>query len=198
MLIIINSTLFFRIVIILRTLIRGIIGINQTRLRKILAYSSINHISWIIATLIFFKTLWLIYFLIYRIISLNLILIFNNFNIFYFKQIFNYLKSPLLKLFFILNFFSLGGLPPFLGFFPKWLTIQYIIINNLIITSFLIILITLITLFFYIRLTFSALTLKTSYQKFKINKIPNLYYTLRFNLITIFSLIFVTLIINLN
>nr|YP_009185957.1 NADH dehydrogenase subunit 2 [Sciodrepoides watsoni]ALO70910.1 NADH deshydrogenase subunit 2 [Sciodrepoides watsoni] len=198
MLIITNSTLFMTIIIITSTMISGIMGMNQTSIRKILAYSSINHISWMIATLMFFKTLWLIYFTIYSIISMNLILIFNKFNIFYFKQIFNFIKSPLMKLFFTLNFFSLGGLPPFLGFFPKWLTIQFMINNNLMITAFFMILMTLLTLFFYIRITFTALTFKISNQKFKINENINLFYIWSSNFMTIFSLILITLMINLT
>nr|ALO70729.1 NADH deshydrogenase subunit 2 [Nargus velox] len=197
-LIIINSTLFFSIIIIMGMMISGLMGMNQTSIRKILAYSSINHISWMISTLIFFKTLWLIYFTVYTIISLNLIIIFNKFKIFYFKQIMNFINNPMIKLFFMLNFLSLGGLPPFLGFFPKWLTIQFLILNNYLIVTFMMIILTLLTLFFYLRFTFSALIMFTPSQKFKFNIKFNLFSIFLFNLITISSLILITLLVNLT
>lgn len=163
-LLIYNASLnyFIITIIILRILIRGIMGLNQISLRKILAFSSINHIGWIIPAIILSLYIWLIYFLIYTLISLNLILLFYYLNSFYLKQItLNLNFNFLLKLIFIINIFSLGGLPPFLGFFPKWLVVNSLINENFNILALLIILLTLITLFYYIRLTYHSLTLKT-------------------------------------
>lgn len=154
----IKITLFFLCIIIFSSILGRILGLNQIRLRKILTYSSINHISWIIARIINYQTIWLIYFLVYSIINLNIILIFNNQNIFYLKQLFNNLNTrKIFKFLFILNFLSLGGLPPFLGFLPKWLVINNLIQNNFYLLRILIIIFTLITLFFYLRITFSTL-----------------------------------------
>nr|YP_009995272.1 NADH dehydrogenase subunit 2 [Ochthebius quadricollis]QNP09662.1 NADH dehydrogenase subunit 2 [Ochthebius quadricollis] len=153
-----NMTMFFSIIIIFSMMISGILGINQTSMRKILAYSSINHIGWMISSMMFMETIWMIYFITYSIISINIIMIFKKFNLFYMKQIFTMLNNNnMLKMFFIMNFLSLGGLPPFLGFLPKWLTIQLLIENNMIMITTIMVIMTLFTLYFYMRITFSTL-----------------------------------------
>lgn len=161
-LLIYNSYLrnFFIFIIICCILIRAFIGLNQVRLRKILTYSSINHIGWILPAILTSLSVWMFYFFIYSLITINLILIFNLFKIFYVKQIVSLISNnSLIKLFFRINLFSLGGLPPFLGFYPKWLVINILINHNFFILTFLIIILTLFTLFYYIRLTYNSLTL---------------------------------------
>lgn len=99
-------------IIAISLLTRTIIGFNQTRLRKIIAFSSINHIAWIIAAIMVSRSVWLIYFTIYTIINLNIIIIFKKSNSYYINQINNSInKNKLIKLSFIINFLSLGGSP---------------------------------------------------------------------------------------
>lgn len=163
-------SIFLIIVVILNILIRSLIGLNQLRLRKILVFSSINHIGWILIAINFSLNIWIIYFFIYSIITINLILIFNYFNIFFIKQIIiQFSNNLVLKLFFYLNFFSLGGLPPFLGFFPKWLVINQLIENNFIILTLLIIILTLFTLYYYIRLIYRRISLSNEIILIKLN-----------------------------
>nr|QAY82016.1 NADH dehydrogenase subunit 2 [Omophoita sp. REN-2018] len=154
-----NMKWFISFIIIISSIVGGLLGLNQISLRKIMAYSSINHMAWMLSSMMNFKMIWLIYFIIYSIMSLNIILIFKKLNIFFLKQLFlmiNYSKP--LKILLIMNFFSLGGLPPFIGFFPKWLTIYNLIESNFYMLSFILIIFTLITLFFYIRICFTSLT----------------------------------------
>nr|ARH53961.1 NADH dehydrogenase subunit 2 [Orsodacne cerasi] len=158
-----TMTFFLSCIIIISSLISGILGLNQVSLRKILAYSSINHISWMLASMLQNNSILFVYFCIYSIISINIVMIFYNLNIFHMKQLFNCLNfNKNLKFFFILNFLSLGGLPPFLGFFPKWLTVNSLIQNNFIFISLMLIVFTLITLFFYMRITFSTMVINTN------------------------------------
>nr|QWB85794.1 NADH dehydrogenase subunit 2 [Arhopalus rusticus] len=191
-----QMTLYFICIIIFSSLISGILGLNQISLRKILAYSSINHISWMIASMLNSQLIWLIYFLIYSIITLNIVLMFNIFNIFYLKQLFNILNfNKNLKFLFILNFLSLGGLPPFLGFFPKWLTINNLIQNNFYSISILLIVFTLITLFFYLRITFTTLLINTNESLIYLSKkIP--FYIYFFNFVSLVGLLGCNLIFN--
>nr|AXS65270.1 NADH dehydrogenase subunit 2 [Cerambycidae sp. 6 KM-2017] len=154
---------FIIIIIIISTSLSGIMGINQTSLRKILAYSSINHISWMLASILNNQVIWSFYFIIYSIITINIILILKKTSCYFINQLNNSLnKYKMFNFFFILNFLSLGGLPPFLGFFPKWLVINNLIMNNLILLSLILIVITLITLFFYLRITFSVIMINSS------------------------------------
>nr|UTE83803.1 NADH dehydrogenase subunit 2 [Tetraserica leishanica] len=192
-----NKTLnYLNLSIMACMLISGIMGNNQTNLRKIMAYSSINHIGWMLASLMFFESIWMMYFIIYSIITLNITLIFHKFNIFYIKQLFLFLNENfMMKLFFILNFLSLSGLPPFLGFLPKWITIQVMINNNMYITTFIMIIMTLMTIFFYLQITYSTLILQMNEINYSI-KIKNNFMLMFINLLSITSLILMTIMFN--
>nr|AML25574.1 NADH dehydrogenase subunit 2 [Anobiinae sp. BMNH 1274383] len=197
-LIFINNSTFLIIVIILSMMISGIMGLNQISMRKILAYSSINHIGWMLTSLMFMKSIWMFYFITYFILSLNLILILNKFNVFNILQLFNlFNKNNIMKFNFMINFFSLAGLPPFLGFLPKWLTIQMTINSNMMIFSFLLMILTLLTMYYYIRLMFNALMFNSFKIKFKTTNF-NSYFIIFMNMISLMSLLIITLIMNLN
>nr|APX40122.1 NADH dehydrogenase subunit 2 [Chaetocnema arida] len=182
------NALFFLYIIIISSLIGGIYGLNQTSLRKILTYSSINHISWMLASMMFYKSIWINYFMIYSITNLNIMMIFYYFNIFHINQLFSMMNSnKLVKLIFMFNFFSLGGLPPFLGFYPKWLTLNLMINSNFYFISLILVLTTLITLFFYMRLTFLSLMFSFN-ENINTMKFKNIK-TILFNSIILMSLL---------
>nr|QLA74157.1 NADH dehydrogenase subunit 2 [Leptomias sp. DX-2020] len=157
------NIMFFSIIIIVSSMIGGIQGLNQTCMRKILAYSSINHIGWMISTLFNSTLLFMFYFMVYFIINLSIISMLKKFKIFFINQlteIFSYKK--IIKFMFMLNFLSLGGLPPFLGFLPKWLTMNFLVDNNHFTLSWMLIIFTLISLYFYLRITFASFSLSVS------------------------------------
>lgn len=160
-----NYLFNFLILFIIISLILGsITGLNFSSLKKIISFSSINQISWIILRLInnkLLKIYLIFYFFLIWIIVKSIII----FNLKYLNQIYNLnIKNKFIKLFIFINFLSLGGLPPFLGFYPKLLII--IKTNNFLII-FLIIIFTIISLFIYLRIIFSLLILNS----IKINKI---------------------------
>nr|APX39888.1 NADH dehydrogenase subunit 2 [Lachnaia cylindrica] len=160
---IIKQSLFITAIIVLSALIGTILGINQVSLRKIMAYSSINHIGWMTAAMMSAQYLWTLYFFIYSLISINILLIFRYFKINLISQIAEILSNEKLSsLLYSLNFFSLGGLPPFLGFLPKWLTIQYLVSENNNALAIFLSVITLIAMFYYLRISFTAILLTTS------------------------------------
>nr|QNG56314.1 NADH dehydrogenase subunit 2 [Palaestes scutellaris] len=191
----INLIKFFSSIILISAIIGSIMGLNQISLRKIFAFSSISHIGWMIASMMYNQSIWFIYFISYSFINLNLIVIFMMINIFYLKQLFNSLnKNKLIKFFFMLNFFSIMGMPPFLGFLPKWLTINNLIYNNLIFLSLFLILFTLISLYFYLRITFSTLILNNSENLNKLSKNSFIIYFI--NSINLLSLVTCTFLFN--
>jgi len=185
---------FITAIIITSLIIRTIRGFNQIRLRKILAFSSINHIAWILSSLIISLSIWTIYFIVYTIINLNVISIFKLTNSYFINQINNIInQNKIIKLSFIINFISLGGLPPFLGFIPKWLVINWITDNNLITLTFIIIVTTLIMLFVYIRIIMSSIILFLNEPK-NINLKINQTKLILINIISVPRLIVCTLI----
>nr|AXS64989.1 NADH dehydrogenase subunit 2 [Cerambycidae sp. 2 KM-2017] len=157
-----QTSMFIITIVISSTIIGSILGLNQTSLRKIMAYSSINHIGWMIASMLNSQTIWMIYFSIYSVISFNIIVILQQINSFQLKQLTSSLNSnKMIKLLFLMNFLSLGGIPPFLGFLPKWLTINNLIYNNFFTLSLILIVFTLVTLFYYLRITFSTMVINS-------------------------------------
>lgn len=146
-------------------------GLNQTQLRKIIAFSSIAHIGWIIAILCYNPNIIIINLIIYLIITVTLFYIFKNnstTNIANLSLIWN--KSPLIALLLALILLSLGGLPPLTGFLPKWIVAQELINNDNTIIALIILILALINLFFYLRLIYStSLTIFPSINNVKLN-----------------------------
>jgi NADH-ubiquinone oxidoreductase chain 2 len=173
-------------------------GINQTSLRKLIAFSSINHLGWIIAGIINNENTWIIYFIFYSFLNFSIVYIFDNFKLFNINQTFKMFHSNKFintSLFILL--LSLGGLPPFLGFIPKWTIIELIIKYNIFSILVFILFITLITLYFYLRLTYSAFLLNHINIKwnFKINiSVKNLKSLIIINFISLTGLIFINFI----
>nr|YP_010895184.1 NADH dehydrogenase subunit 2 [Neoplesia analis]WJW73723.1 NADH dehydrogenase subunit 2 [Neoplesia analis] len=146
--------------ILLSIVIGSLGGLNQTSLRKLMTFSSINHLGWMLMCMYSNESLWITYFLFYSFLSFNLIFLFNMFKLFHINQLFSlFFFNKTLKFSLFLNLLSLGGLPPFLGFIPKWLTIQFLTLNNQLFMLTIMIIMTLITLFYYLRLCYTTFML---------------------------------------
>lgn len=144
------------------TLIGGWGGLNQVQLRKILAYSSIAHLGWIVMILPFFPSLTLLTLMIYFIITFSTFLVFKfnkstNIN----TLAVSWSKAPALTSLTPLILLSLGGLPPLTGFVPKWLILQELTKQDLAPLATAAALTALLSLYFYLRLSY-AITLTIS------------------------------------
>nr|YP_010526591.1 NADH dehydrogenase subunit 2 [Megaxyela euchroma]UXP85883.1 NADH dehydrogenase subunit 2 [Megaxyela euchroma] len=157
----------FMMMIIIMTMITGTIGgLNQTSLRKLMAYSSINHLSWMLAAVMVNETLWNMYMIIYSFLSISIVNMMNVYNLSYINQMYLFKTNNMMyKFSMMMLMLSLGGLPPFIGFLPKWLTIQMMIKNNFMFMTSIMVMMTLITLFYYMRISFSAFMLSYSETK---------------------------------
>nr|YP_010534117.1 NADH dehydrogenase subunit 2 [Rexea prometheoides]UXX50407.1 NADH dehydrogenase subunit 2 [Rexea prometheoides] len=146
---------------LLSSLVGGWGGLNQTQLRKILAYSSIAHLGWMILILQFSPQLTLLALLTYFIMT------FTAFSTFKLNKTMNinslatsWTKAPALTALTPLVLLSLGGLPPLTGFMPKWLILQELTKQNLAPLATIMALSALLSLYFYLRLSYSmALTM---------------------------------------
>nr|YP_063373.1 NADH dehydrogenase subunit 2 [Pteronarcys princeps]AAT76648.1 NADH dehydrogenase subunit 2 [Pteronarcys princeps] len=155
--------IFIALAIILSVIIGSLGGLNQTSLRKILAYSSINHLGWLVAALTLGENLWGLYFMIYSFLTATIIFMLHSFKLFYFNQIFSLnFTPPVIKFSLFMTLLSLGGLPPFIGFLPKWIIIQSMVEANLTLLITIMVVMTLITLFYYLRMGFGAFMLTYS------------------------------------
>nr|WNH20777.1 NADH dehydrogenase subunit 2 [Archosargus rhomboidalis] len=156
-----NSTLLLALGIA-STLIGGWGGLNQTQLRKILAYSSIAHLGWMTLVLQFSPSLALLTLIIYFTMTFSAFLLFklnNSTNINSLAM--SWSKAPATTALAPLILLSLGGLPPLTGFMSKWLILQELTKQELTPMATLAALSALISLYFYLRLTY-ALTLTVS------------------------------------
>nr|YP_010852860.1 NADH dehydrogenase subunit 2 [Tomicus yunnanensis]WGL40305.1 NADH dehydrogenase subunit 2 [Tomicus yunnanensis] len=184
-----NNIMFMSIIIILSSMMGSILGMNQTYLKKLMSYSSINHISWMLAASLCSYSTWLIYYIIYCMMNTNIIIMLNKYKMNSIYQLINFLsKNKQMKMMFMMNFLSLGGLPPFLGFLPKWITINQLINNNYYTITFILILFSLISLYFYLRISFSSFMFYSTENLININQTMNFNMTMM-NMINIMGMI---------
>nr|AJE63381.1 NADH dehydrogenase subunit 2 [Rhina ancylostoma] len=146
---------------ILSIIMGGWGGLNQTQLRKILAYSSITHLGWMVIILHYAPNLTMLNLILYIIMTTSLFLLFNTLNSTKINSIASSTtKSPMLTIITLTTLLSLGGLPPLTGFMPKWLILQEMTKQNLMTLTITMALATLLSLFFYLRLCYiTTLTL---------------------------------------
>nr|YP_008081010.1 NADH dehydrogenase subunit 2 [Plectropomus areolatus]AGD88860.1 NADH dehydrogenase subunit 2 [Plectropomus areolatus] len=141
------------------TLVGGWGGLNQTHLRKILAYSSIAHLGWMILVLQFSPSLTLLALMTYLVMTLSTFLVFKLNKATSVNMLaISWTKTPTLTALTPLILLSLGGLPPLTGFMPKWLILQELTKQDLALTATLAAITALLSLYFYLRLTY-AMTL---------------------------------------
>ncbi|YP_337799.1 NADH dehydrogenase subunit 2 (mitochondrion) [Lates calcarifer] len=143
------------------TLVGGWGGLNQTQLRKILAYSSIAHLGWMMLILQFSPTITLLTLITYLLMTTSTFLVFKlNKATNIATLAISWTKTPALTSLTPLILLSLGGLPPLTGFMPKWLILQELTKQDLSTLATLTALTALLSLFFYLRLSYAmALTL---------------------------------------
>ena len=162
---------FFIIIGIFSVFVGTFFALNQKRLKRLVIYSSIAQIGFLVAALetgtvngfasIFF---FLIIYIISSILIWNHITLFYNFqkieNVFLLKGVSPLFLSSLANLFktnglwafsFLCIFFSIAGMPPFSGFLAKIFILFELIESNQLIGSILIIMISAISVFYYIR-----------------------------------------------
>nr|AFA46040.1 NADH dehydrogenase subunit 2 [Cercopithecus mitis heymansi] len=132
-------------------------GLNQTQLRKIMGYSSITHMGWMMMTLTYNPTITILYLTIYITLTTTMFLILNlNSNTTTLTLSLTWNKSTWLMPLTTSTLMSLGGLPPLTGFLPKWITIQELTMNNNFIIPSIMVTMTLLNLYFYMRLIYTT------------------------------------------
>nr|AXP34558.1 NADH dehydrogenase subunit 2 [Myrmoborus myotherinus]AXP34562.1 NADH dehydrogenase subunit 2 [Myrmoborus myotherinus] len=151
-----NPTLL-TIMAIISTALGGWAGLNQTQTRKILAFSSISHLGWMTIVLLYNPKLTLITFYIYCLMTIPIFLTLNTIKTLKLTTMSTaWTKIPSLTATLMLMLLSLAGLPPLTGFLPKWLIIQELTKQEMTPTATIIALLSLLGLFFYLRLAYCA------------------------------------------
>jgi len=168
------------LIISLFSLIIGtILGLAQTRIKRLLAYSTISHIGFILLALAINTEqsieAFIFYIIQYSITNLNVFLIIlalgfilnkagikmysNSKNIYFFDFDIKYLtnfkglfvSNMILSLSLVICFFSMAGIPPLLGFFSKQFVLLSAIQNGYVFMAFAAILTSVISASYYLR-----------------------------------------------
>nr|YP_010015579.1 NADH dehydrogenase subunit 2 [Svistella anhuiensis]QFG38957.1 NADH dehydrogenase subunit 2 [Svistella anhuiensis] len=161
----INNSIIY-LFILMSSIWGAVGGLNQTSVRKIMTYSSINHISWLMMALKMNLNLFFLYFIVYTTITLFLNWTFYHFNINHLNQLINFSNhNVLIKMLMMMNFMSLGGLPPFLGFLPKWTILLKMISYQMMLIMIIMVMCSLLTLLYYMKIMVSSLLILTSQYK---------------------------------
>nr|ABP52271.1 NADH dehydrogenase subunit 2 [Anolis singularis] len=153
------------------SLLGGWAGLNQTQTRKIMAYSSIAHLGWMAMISSIMTNILILNLTLYLIMTTTALftLILSKSKTIQ-DTMATWTLSPALTIVMMLSLLSLGGLPPLTGFLPKWLILEELITQKLAPLATIMAMSALLSLFFYLRLTYTTtLTLSpnTTQTKFK-------------------------------
>nr|YP_008378983.1 NADH dehydrogenase subunit 2 [Eulemur rufus]AGM47477.1 NADH dehydrogenase subunit 2 [Eulemur rufus] len=132
-------------------------GLNQTQLRKIMAYSSIAHMGWMMAILMYCPSMTTLNLLIYLMLTIAMFTMLNintSTTTLALSNLWN--KTPTMTITILISLLSLGGLPPLTGFLPKWIIAQELTKNNNIMLATTMTILALLNLYFYLRLIYST------------------------------------------
>lgn len=147
---------------LLRVAVGRLLGLKQTQWKQIFVFSSVNHLGWLVISRIASFWLFVVYFIVYAISFVQTIIF--NFSKIFNSSIFSFTNLRLVNLLIIL---SLAGLPPMLGFFTKILVILYLMSYQMLIPLFLIILFSVLSIFFYLKIFFS---LSLTHTRLEVNR----------------------------
>nr|ABN42514.1 NADH dehydrogenase subunit 2 [Coracina melaschistos] len=142
---------------ILSAALGGWMGLNQTQTRKIMAFSSISHLGWMAIIIVYSPKLALLNFYLYSLMTATVFLALNSIKALKLSTLMTaWTKTPSLSAILLLALLSLAGLPPLTGFLPKWLIIQELTKQGVAPAAVAISLLSLLSLFFYLRLAYCA------------------------------------------
>nr|QIZ12655.1 NADH dehydrogenase subunit 2 [Callochiton steinenii] len=139
-------------------IIGGVGGINQTSLRSLLAYSSIVHLGWLLGASLVDSQLLFLYFFVYSLISVSIFIFLHSQNVSFNNQFFSIFMNMKSNYFFMfLMILSMGGMPPMVGFFMKWVVLMSLVLENYIFIAFILVMSSTLSLYYYLNLCFSML-----------------------------------------
>nr|AWV83796.1 NADH dehydrogenase subunit 2 [Cicadettana calliope] len=166
-------------------------GLGYSSMRKIIAYSSIYNLSWLFSGIMVINYSWLIYYFIYSFTLMAVCYMFSLFNINYINQFImtstNFVKSSMVMCIFM----SMGGMPPFLGFFPKLIMIYCLVMNNMMFVCFMLLMTALVVMFFYLRILITTLMMNSISMKVNLMNTSYFYYII--GTLSLFGMILLSL-----
>lgn len=191
-------------------LIGSLAALQQKKIKRLLAYSSISHVGFIFigftSNILNNIPFILLYIIIYIIMNINLWTSYLSLNINhkpikYLTDLANiFTINKLIAIIIILNIFSLAGIPPMAGFFSKFFIFFSAIKNNYFSIVFFAVIISIISSFYYLKIIKIIYFEKIMKKLFilKINKIQSIVLIINTQFITLLFLFPNIILVNLN
>nr|YP_010892327.1 NADH dehydrogenase subunit 2 [Tagasta tonkinensis]WJO90060.1 NADH dehydrogenase subunit 2 [Tagasta tonkinensis] len=169
----IGKTMFTLATSVSSIILGAIGGLYQTSIRQVMAYSSISHLGWMISSMLISELMWEFYFIIYSTLSSVMVLMFNQSKLYNIGQLFTLSSYSIeSKFIIIISMLSLGGMPPLLGFLPKWLIVQTMLENGMTSTVSIMVILTSINIYYYMRISFASIILNSNESMWSANIKP--------------------------
>nr|YP_009228430.1 NADH dehydrogenase subunit 2 [Idioscopus nitidulus]AKU47317.1 NADH dehydrogenase subunit 2 [Idioscopus nitidulus] len=168
MIIIMDMNMSSSLFIMTSLIVGSMFGLTQNSVRKILSYSSIFNMGFMIYSLSN-MSLWFLYFSLYSINLLFFTLVLNYNNINYLNQLVLNCYGEKSKLCIWTLMLSSGGMPPMMGFWGKLVIIELSINNSDWLISLIMIFTSLMTMFYYNRLCFISMCISSMMMKWKMS-----------------------------
>nr|WRY72383.1 NADH dehydrogenase subunit 2 [Agnesiella irma] len=154
------------IIICLTILTGSIMGLNQNSIKKLIGYSSIFNMGMLIS-IMKFNLMWSLYLMVYSVLLIMLYSIMKVTKINFINQmVFSENLSTKLSLW--LTMLSMGGMPPLLGFSIKYMVMMTMIMMKYISLIILMVMASLMTMFFYMRMMFLSIMNNSTINKIKL------------------------------
>nr|UPL65868.1 NADH dehydrogenase subunit 2 [Thaumastocoris safordi] len=162
-----NQNMNMNLFIIMCIMVGAMGSLGFSSMKLIMAYSSINHLGWMMASIKYSSYIWILYMIIYTLMMSQLTMFFIKNNIKNVNQ-FNYYKdNKSNKMMIMLQLLSMGGLPPMIGFWMKISVIYLLIMNNDMMMTIIMVMFSMITLFAYMRSMSSSMLMSSQMLKYK-------------------------------
>lgn len=151
-----DYVVFFLLIGLATAFLATVVGTNQTRVRKIIAYSSVSHLGWMLVSFPFLSPLvCLIIFFSYIVMILPLFYLGGRNSVKFLVKAKNLYYNPLFVFSFMMSLLSLAGFPPLLGFFYKWVIFYGLVKGGAYLSAGCLILFSLLSLYFYLQICYS-------------------------------------------
>nr|YP_006234050.1 NADH dehydrogenase subunit 2 [Archaeocroton sphenodonti]AET63103.1 NADH dehydrogenase subunit 2 [Archaeocroton sphenodonti] len=148
----------------------SIMALNSKLLKKIMIFSSISHMGWMTILIFIQSNFWVFYLILYILIFFKIFNILKKNHLISMSNLMFKKINTNMKLLLISMMLSLGGMPPFLGFFMKLMSIFFIIKVSLV-SAIILAISSLVNIYFYVRIFLPMYFINIKHFKmFNINK----------------------------
>nr|YP_010723803.1 NADH dehydrogenase subunit 2 [Dryodurgades formosana]WDW30757.1 NADH dehydrogenase subunit 2 [Dryodurgades formosana] len=169
--------------IILSLIMGSLFGLNQTSMRKMMCYSSIFNMGFIISS-IQINSIWWTYLILYSMMLAMILYLMKKMKIYYINQMTLNENKMSLKMNIWLAMMAMGGMPPMIGFMLKLMVIQLMLINKEYLISTLMIMTSMLVMFYYLRMSFISIMFSSLMMKWSMwNTEKSSTWIIMFNLI---------------